>query len=123
MFLAEDHRNSSMNLGDEIVGLPGYDCTGAQPLLIRRIFPTFPETGKDERRIVFHPDRIRDFASDDLLPFVESVARDQAAPFLECLPIRGVSTVSRRALIVLYAIFGSFAQYGINPHCKASRER
>ena len=29
MFLAEDHRNSSMNLGDEIVGLPGYDCTGA----------------------------------------------------------------------------------------------
>jgi hypothetical protein len=29
MFLAEDHRNSSMNLGDEIVGLSGYDCTGA----------------------------------------------------------------------------------------------
>jgi hypothetical protein len=29
-----------------------------QPLLSRRIFPTFPETGEDERRIVFHPDRV-----------------------------------------------------------------
>jgi len=29
--------------------------------------PTFPKTGKDKRRIVFHPDRIRDFASHDFL--------------------------------------------------------
>jgi hypothetical protein len=33
-----------------------------------------------------------------------------------------VLTVSTRALIVLYAIFGSLAQYGTNPHCRASRE-
>lgn len=78
-----------MDLGDELVGLPGYDCAGVQPLLSRRIFPTFPETGKDKRRIVFHPDRVWDFASDDLLPFVESIGWDQAAPFLECLSIRG----------------------------------
>jgi hypothetical protein len=89
MFFGQDHRHSSMDLGDELVGLPGYDCAGVQPLLSRRIFPTFPETGKDKRRIVFHPDRVWDFASDDLLPFVESIGWNQAAPFLECLPIRG----------------------------------
>jgi hypothetical protein len=62
-----------VDLGDELVGLTGYDCAGVQPLLSRGIFPTFPETGQNEGRIVFHPDRIRDFSSDDLLPFVETV--------------------------------------------------
>jgi hypothetical protein len=74
------------------VGLTGYDFTGMQALLSRGIFPTFPETGKDEGRIVFHPDRIRDFFTDHLLPFVESVWWDQAAPFPECLAIRGRRT-------------------------------
>jgi hypothetical protein len=44
------------------------DCAGVQPLLSRRIFPTFPETGKDKRRIVFHPDRVWDFASEGSRP-------------------------------------------------------
>ena len=89
MLFSENHRHSSVDLGDELVGLTGYDCAGVQPLLSRGIFPTFPETGKNEGRIVFHPDRIRDFSSDDLLLFVETVGWDQAAPFPECLPIRG----------------------------------
>src|SRR6202030_2415209 len=37
MFFGQDHRHSSMDLGDELVGLPGYDCAGVQPLLSRRI--------------------------------------------------------------------------------------
>jgi hypothetical protein len=36
-----------------------------------------------------HPNRIRDFASNDFLPFVKSVGWDQAALFLQCLSIRG----------------------------------
>jgi hypothetical protein len=34
-----------------------------------------------------------------------------------------VSTVSTLALMVLYAIFGSLAQFGIRPHRKVSRVR
>jgi hypothetical protein len=61
MLFSENHRHSSVDLGDELVGLTGYDCAGVQLLLSRGIFPTFPETGKNEGRIVFHPDRIREF--------------------------------------------------------------
>jgi hypothetical protein len=89
VFFAQDYWHSGVDLGDELVGLPGNDCAGAQPLLSGWIFSPLPDTGKDERRIVFHPDRIRDFASDDFLPFVESVRWNQATPFLECLPVRG----------------------------------
>jgi hypothetical protein len=84
-----------------------------------RDLPTFPGIGKNEGRIVLDPNGIRDFATDDLLPFVESVSWDQAAPFLECLPIRGRRiTVSTRALMVLYAILGSFAQYDLRTFCQ-----
>ena len=40
MLFSENHRHSSVDLGDELVGLTGYDCAGVQPLLSRGIFPT-----------------------------------------------------------------------------------
>ena len=43
--------------------------------------------GKHEWRIVFHAYRVRNFAAGNFLPFVETVGRNQAAPFLERLAV------------------------------------
>jgi hypothetical protein len=37
MLFSENHRHSSVDLGDELVGLTGYDCAGVQPQLRSRM--------------------------------------------------------------------------------------
>ena len=59
-----------------------------QPLIVRRIFPSLPQPGKHERRIVFHADRVRDFAAENFLPFVETITRNQATTLLERFSVR-----------------------------------
>ena len=44
------------------------DRASVQPLIVRGIFPAFPQPGEHERGIVFHADRVRDFAAYHLMP-------------------------------------------------------
>jgi hypothetical protein len=55
MLFTENHRHSSVDPGNELVGVTGYDRAGVQPLPSRGIFPTFPEPGKDEWRRILPP--------------------------------------------------------------------
>src|ERR1700676_1312380 len=77
-----------MNLPHKFIWFACDDCAGMQPLVVGRIFPTFPETGENKWRTICHADRVRDFASENLLPFVKSIDRDQAAAFQEGLAVR-----------------------------------
>jgi hypothetical protein len=66
-----------------------------------------------------------DFVVLNLAPFVEPHEPESGTGvFLKACRYDGtVSTVSTRALMVLYAIFSSFAQFGIRPHRRASSVR
>src|SRR6266404_6584446 len=89
MLLRKNHRHTGMDLRDELIRLACDNCASAQPLPRFGIFPVFPEPGKGEWASVFHGDRERQLRFSRFTPFVESVGGDQAAPFLESLPIRG----------------------------------
>jgi len=89
MLFRKDYWHPGMDLGDELVGLTGYDCARVQPLLRSGFLPAFPEACENKGRIVLHPDGIGDLSSDHVFPFVESVRWYQAASLLEGLPIRG----------------------------------
>jgi hypothetical protein len=87
--LRKNHRHTGMDLCDELIRLACDNRASAQPLPRFGIFPVFPEPGKGERASVFHGDRERQLRFSRFTPFVESVRWNQAAPFLESLPIRG----------------------------------
>src|SRR6266404_7689240 len=78
-----------MDLRYKLIRLACDNRASAQPLPRFGIFPVFPEPGKGERASVFHGDRERQLRFCRFTPFVEPVRWDQAAPFLESLPIRG----------------------------------
>src|SRR5438132_8280631 len=78
-----------MDLRYELIRLACDNCTSAQPLSRFGIFPVFPEPGKGKWTTVFHRDRERQLWFLRFTPFVESVRRNQAAPFCESLPERG----------------------------------
>src|SRR6266436_6571742 len=98
MLLWKNHRHTGMDLRDELIRLACDNRASAQPLIRFGIFPVFPEPGKGERASVFHGDRERQLRFSRFAPFVESVRRNQAAPFLESLAIRGRCTVGKRSL-------------------------
>jgi hypothetical protein len=100
------------------------DRAGMQPFIVGRIFPAFPQPGKHEWRIVLHAYRVRNFAAENFFPLIGTIARDQAASFLERLEIarRGINGLHPR-VDGLVCDFGSLAQFGIRPHRKASRVR
>jgi hypothetical protein len=52
---AGPNENSSVDLGDELVGLAGYNCAGVQPLLSRGIFPTSQRPAKTKGASSFVP--------------------------------------------------------------------
>ena len=89
MSLGKNHRHTGMDLRDELIRLARDNRASAQPLVRLRISPVFPEPGKGERASVFHGDRERQLWFSRFSPFVESVRRNQAAPFSESLPERG----------------------------------
>src|SRR4029077_7260553 len=89
MLLGKNHRHTGMDLRYEFIRLACDNRASAQPLSRFGIFPVFPEAGKGERASVFHGDRERQLCFSGSAPFVESVRWNQAAPFLESLPIRG----------------------------------
>src|SRR4029077_14130775 len=89
MLLRENHRHTGMDLRYELIRLACDNRASAQPLPRFGIFPVFPEPGKGERAAVFHGDRERQLRFSRFTPFVESVRRNQAAPFCESLPERG----------------------------------
>jgi hypothetical protein len=115
-----------MDLCNQFIRLPCDNRASAQPLPRFGIFPSFPKAGKGEGPSVFHSDRERQLRSGGFSPFVESVRRNQAASFYECFPERrrfidGLGSGVDGPVSDLR--LGSLAQYGINPHCKASSER
>jgi hypothetical protein len=118
IFFRQYDWHSGMDLSDKLVRFTGDDRTGAQPFVSGGVFPAFPKAGKDERRTVLHADCVWDLPANHLLPLVKGVYRDEASSLLECMTVLGaVSTLSARALMVLYAILGSFAQYDSDGHC------
>jgi hypothetical protein len=49
MFFTENHRHSSVDLGDELVGLAGYDRAGVHPLVSRGFpAPVFAAVSGDQ---------------------------------------------------------------------------
>ncbi len=89
MLLRKNHRHTGMDLRYELIRLACDNRASAHPLPKSGIFPVFPEPGKGERPSVFHGDRERQLRFSCFAPFVESVRRNQAAPFCESLPERG----------------------------------
>src|SRR6266436_977045 len=77
-----------MDLRYELIRLTCDNRASAQPLPRFGIFPVFPEPGKGERASVFQGDRERQLRFSRFAPFVESIRRNQAAPFCESLPER-----------------------------------
>src|SRR6266481_5337734 len=53
-----------------------------------RIFPPFPQAGKNEWAIILHPDREGNFGAANRAPFVKAISRNQAAPLLERFAVR-----------------------------------
>ena len=97
-----------MDFPHKLVWFAGDDRTGTQPLIIRRIFPSFPQRGKHEWRIVLHAGQKRNFTAVNFLPFVETISRNQAAPFLERLSVCSIDRFSPRShdLVYDFRIFG-----------------
>src|SRR5258708_980376 len=89
MLLGKNHRHTGMDLRDELIRLACDNRASAQPFSRFGISPVFPEPGKGERASVFHGDRERQLRFCRFAPFVESIRWNQAAPFLESLPILG----------------------------------
>src|SRR4029077_15493186 len=87
MLLRKNHRHTGMDLRYELIRLACENRASAQPRRRFGIFPVFPESGKGERASVFHGDRERQLRFSRFTPFVESVRRNQAAPFSESPPM------------------------------------
>ena len=67
-----------MDLSYELFRLSRDNRAGVQPLIVRGIFPAFPQPGEHEGGIVLHADRVRDFAAQNFFPLVKTINRDQA---------------------------------------------
>src|SRR6266403_1098972 len=78
-----------MDLRDELIRLACDNRASAHPLSRFGIFPVFQKPSKGERASVSHGDRERQLRFSRFTPFVESVRRNQAPSFAECLPERG----------------------------------
>src|ERR1700731_335464 len=87
-----------MDLRDELIRFACDNRASAQPFSRFGIFPVFPEPGKGERAFVFHGDRERQLRFSRFTPFVESVRRNQAAPFCESLPERRCFNLTARTV-------------------------
>src|SRR6516225_4851724 len=88
MFFRKNHRHAGMDLCDELIGFACENRASAEPLSRFGILPSFPKAGKGERASVFHGDREWQLRPSRFSPFVESVCRNQAAPFDERLAER-----------------------------------
>jgi len=88
MLFREDHRHPGVDLSHKLVRFSGDDRAGVQPIAVRGIFPTLPQTSEHEWRIVLHADRVRNFFAKSFFPLVKAIPGNQAAPFFERLPVR-----------------------------------
>jgi hypothetical protein len=84
MLLRKNHRHTGMDLRYELIRLACDNRASAQPFSRFGIFPVFPEPGRPS----FNGDRERQLRFSRFTPFVESVRRNQSAPFCESLPER-----------------------------------
>jgi hypothetical protein len=61
MLLRQNHRQPRVNLPHQVVRLPCDDRAGVHPFIFCWISPAFPQPRKNERTIVVHLDRVRNF--------------------------------------------------------------
>src|SRR6266478_6067108 len=99
MLLRKNHRHTGMDLRDELIRLACDNRARAQPLPGFGIFPVFSRAGaKVNGRSSFMAKSERQLRFSRFTPFVESVCRNQAAPFCESLPERRCFNLTARTV-------------------------